>query len=68
MTKRTVLFLSYLKKISVEDAYRVGQRVMGQNGNTLGTLLLGSPEDKRLRGYFGVPAEVVEAWGGSGVM
>ena len=36
---------------------------MEQSGNTLGTLLLGSPEDKRFRGYFGVSAEVaVEAW------
>ena len=52
-----------MKKISVEDAYREGQMVMGRSGNTLGTLLPGSPEDKRFRGYFGVSAEVVvEAW------
>ena len=36
---------------------------MEQSGNTLGTLLPGSPEDKRFRGYFGISAEVVvEAW------
>ncbi len=40
----------------------MGQRVMGQNGITLGTLLPGSPEDKRLREYLGVSAELVEAW------
>jgi hypothetical protein len=49
--------------ISVEDAYREGQRVMGRNGHTLGTLLPGSLEDKHFRAYFGVSAEVVvEAW------
>jgi hypothetical protein len=48
----------HAKKISVEDAYHEGQRVMGR-----GTLLPGSPEDKRFRGYFGVSAEVVvESW------
>ncbi len=53
----------HAKKISVEDAYREGQRVMGRTSHTLGTLLLGSPEDKRFCGYFGVSAEVtVEAW------
>jgi len=51
--------LPCMKKISVEDAYCEGQRVMGRSGNTLGTLLPGSPEDKRFRGYFGVSAEVV---------
>ncbi len=52
-----------MKKISVEDAYCEGQRVMGRSGNTLGTLLPGSPEDKHFRGYFGISAEVVvEAW------
>ena len=48
-----------MNKISVEDAYCEGQRVMGRSGNTLGTLLLDSPEDKRFCGYFGVSAEVV---------
>jgi hypothetical protein len=52
-----------MKKISVEDAYCEGRRVMGRSGNTIGTLLPGSPEDKRFRGYFGVSAEVVaEGW------
>jgi hypothetical protein len=37
--------------------------VMGRTSHTLGTLLPGSPEDKRFCGYFGVSAEVaVEAW------
>jgi hypothetical protein len=41
----------------------VGQRVMGRTSHTLGTLLLGSLEDTRFRGYFGISAEVaVEAW------
>jgi hypothetical protein len=36
---------------------------MGRTSHTLGTLLQGSLEDKRFRGYFGVSAEVtVEAW------
>ena len=48
-----------MKKISVEDAYCEGQRVMGWSGNMLGTLLPGSPEDKCFHGYFGVSAEVV---------
>jgi hypothetical protein len=53
----------HAKKISVEDAYREGQRVMGQTSYTLGALLPGSPEDKRFCGYFGVSEEVaVEAW------
>ncbi len=41
----------------------MGQRVIGQTGYMLGTLLPGSPEDTRFRGYFGGSAEVaVEAW------
>jgi hypothetical protein len=41
----------------------VGQRVMGQTGHTLGTLLPSSLEDTCFCGYFGVSAEVaVEAW------
>lgn len=37
--------------------------MMGRTGHTLGTLLPGSPEDTRFRGYFGVSAEVVvKAW------
>ncbi len=53
----------HAKKISVEDAYPEGQRVMGRTSHMLGTLLPGSPEDKRFCGYFGVSAEVmVEAW------
>ncbi len=41
----------------------MGQRVMGRTSHMLGTLLLGSPEDTRFRGYFGISAEVaVEAW------
>jgi hypothetical protein len=53
----------HVKKISVEDAYHEGQRVMGWTSHMLGTLLLGSLDDKCFRGYFGVSAEVaVEAW------
>jgi hypothetical protein len=53
----------HAKKISAEDAYREGQRLMGRTSHTLGTLLPGSLEDKRFHGYFGVSAEVaVEAW------
>jgi hypothetical protein len=53
----------HTKKISVEDAYREGQRLMGRTSHMLGTLLPGSLEDKCFRGYFGVYAEVaVEAW------
>ena len=37
--------------------------MMGRSGNTLGTLLPDSSEDKRFHGYFGVSAEVVvKAW------
>ncbi len=51
------------KNITVEDAYREGQRVMGRTSYKLGTLLPGSLQDKLFRGYFGVSAEVaVEAW------
>jgi hypothetical protein len=51
------------RKVSVDDAYRAGQMVMGQAGQRLGALHPGSPEDKRFRGYFGVSAEVaVDAW------
>ncbi len=36
---------------------------MGRADCTLGTLLTGSPEDLRFRGFFGVSAELaVEAW------
>jgi hypothetical protein len=50
-------------KISVEDAYHVGQMVMGRASRRLGVIHPGSPEDKRFRGYFGVSAEVaIEAW------
>ena len=50
-------------KVSVDDAYRLGQSVMGRVGYRLGVIHPGSPEDKRFRGYFGVSAEVsVEAW------
>ncbi len=53
----------HTKKISVEDPYCEGQKVMGQTSHTLGTLLPGSLEDKLFCGYFGVSAEVaVEAW------
>jgi hypothetical protein len=53
----------HAKKISVEDAYREGQRLMGQTSHMLGILLPGSPEDKCFDGYFGVSSEVaVEAW------
>jgi hypothetical protein len=52
----------HANKISVEDVYREGQRVIGQTSHTLGILLPGSPEDKRFCGYFEVSAEVaVEA-------
>jgi hypothetical protein len=41
----------------------VGQRVMGQTGHTLGTLLPGSLEDTHFCGYFDISVEVVvEAW------
>ncbi len=50
-------------KISVEDAYPEGQRMMGWTGHKLGTMFLGAPEDKCSCGYFGISAEVVvEAW------
>ena len=53
----------YPRKVSVDDAYRLGQSVMGRVGYRLGVIHPGSPEDKRFRGYFGVSAEVaVEAW------
>ncbi len=53
----------HAKIISVEDAYREGQRVMGRTSHMLGALLAGSPEDKRFCEYIGVSAEVaVEAW------
>ena len=51
------------RKVSVDEAYRAGQMVMGRAGQRLGVMHPGSPEDKRFRGYFGVSAEVaVEAW------
>jgi hypothetical protein len=53
----------HTKKISAEDAYCEGQRLMGWTSHTVGTLLPGSPEDNCFHGYFGVSAEVaVEAW------
>ena len=49
--------------MSVDDAYREGQQVMGRASRRLGKLLPGSPEDLRFRGYFGVSAEVaVQVW------
>jgi hypothetical protein len=51
------------KQVTVDDAYVIGQRVMGREARRLGKLLPGSPEDLRFRGFFGVSAEVaVEAW------
>ncbi len=49
--------------MTVDDAYVIGQRVMGWEARRLGKLLPGSPEDLRFCGFFGVLAEVaVEAW------
>jgi hypothetical protein len=54
---------SFATKISVEDAYRFGQIIMGRADRRLGKLVTGSPEDLRFRGFFGVSTEVaVEAW------
>ncbi len=47
----------------MNDAYRTGQKVMGQANRRLGKLLPGLPEDLRFRRYFGVSAKVaVEGW------
>jgi hypothetical protein len=35
------------RKVSVDDAYRAGQMVMGRAGQRLGVMHPGSPEDKR---------------------
>ena len=49
--------------MSVNEAYREGQKVMGRANRRLGKLLPGLPEDLHFHGYFGVSAEVaVEAW------
>ena len=49
--------------MTVNDAYREGQVVMGRADKRLGKLLPGSPKDLRFRGYFGISAEVaVMAW------
>jgi hypothetical protein len=50
------------RKVSVDDAYRLGQPVMGRVGYRLGVIHPGSPKDKPFCGYFGVSVEVaVEA-------
>jgi hypothetical protein len=47
----------------VNEAYRKGQKVMGQASRRLGKLLPGLPEDLCFCGYFGVSVEVaMEAW------
>jgi hypothetical protein len=47
----------------VNNAFRKGQKVMGQANRRLGKLLPGFPEDLRFCGYFGLSAAVaVEAW------
>jgi hypothetical protein len=49
--------------MSVNEAYREGQKVMGQANRRLGKSLPGLPEDLCFCRYFGMSAEVaVEAW------
>ena len=49
--------------MTVTNAYATGQEVMGRANLRLGKLLLGSPEDLRFCGFFGVSAQVlVTAW------
>jgi hypothetical protein len=49
--------------VTVDEAYVYGQQVMGRADRRLGKLIVGSPEDRRFRAFFGVSAEVsVEAW------
>ncbi len=51
------------KQVTVNDAYLIGQCVMGREAQRLGKLLPSSPEDLRFHGFFGVLAKVaVEAW------
>jgi hypothetical protein len=51
------------KQVTINEAYLIGQRVMGREARRLGKLLPGSSEDLRFHGFFGVLAEVaVEAW------
>ncbi len=44
-------FVYFAKVLSVEDAYVIGQRVMGRAARRLGKLLVGSPEDLCFRGF-----------------
>jgi hypothetical protein len=57
------LFFCNRKQVTVDEAYVYGQQVMGRADRRLGKLIVGSPEDRRFRAFFGVSAEVsVEAW------
>ena len=54
---------SYHEWPTLIDVYVEGHRVMGRTQPKLGTLLPGSPEDRRFRGLFGVSTQVVlDAW------
>jgi hypothetical protein len=56
-------FVWFAKVIFVEDAFVIGQRVMGWAAQRLGKLLMGLPKDLHFCGFFGVSAEVaVEVW------
>ena len=53
----------YTKKVSIEYIYQAGHEVIGRASKRLGTLAVGSPEDRRFRGIFGVSAYVTQmAW------
>jgi hypothetical protein len=56
-------FFVCFAKILVEEAFVIGQHVMGWVARWLGKLLVGSPKDLRFHKNFGVSLEVaVEAW------
>ena len=46
--------------MSIENIYRAGQKVLGRTTMHLGVLAIGSPEDIRFRGSFGVTALVAQ--------
>ena len=49
--------------MSIENIYRTGQKVLGRTNMHLGVLAIGSPENIRFRGSFGVTALVAQtAW------
>jgi hypothetical protein len=49
----------YTKKVSIEYIYQAGHRVIGRASKRLGTLAVGSPEDKSFRGIFAQMAWVM---------